>query len=299
VLQGALIPGMFFEPSPQPPGSTVLFLGGASPGLKPERATTWSTTIEARPRFVPGLGLQASYFHVDYRGRIADPLTNADTALFNPLYNDLIIYNPSAAQVNALIAALPLGLSNQTGEPFDPSNVGAIMDDTIRNTARQRIHGVDLSADYRIDLGPRGRVLLTGAASYLDSDQQLAVTQPAVQMAGTIFNPPHWRGRAGAVWEGKRTGFSAFVTYVGSTTDNRFAVTETVGPFVTLDLNASLRTAAEAGALRNLELRLSALNVLNAKPRFIRNSAEEAPPYDSTNQSPVGRFIGASLRKAW
>jgi len=54
-----------------------------------------------------------------------------------------------------------------------------------------------------------------------------------------------------------------------------------------------------AGPFRNLELRLSALNLLDEKPDVIRNSQPQAPSYDSTNQSPVGRFISLSVRKSW
>jgi iron complex outermembrane recepter protein len=298
-LEGVLLPGFIFTPAPKPPGSTVLLLGGGNPGLKSEHATTWSGTIELKPGMAPGLDLQASYFDIDYRGRIGSPLFGTLTSLGNPLFSDLIVFNPSAAEVNALVASLPQGLSNQTGQPFDPASVGAIIDSSLRNTAHQRIHGLDLSADYRLDFGRAGRLLFTGTASYLHSNQQLAANQPVIPMAGTIFNPPHWRGRAGAIWEGATAGFSALLNYVGSTIDNRFPDNERIGPFVSLDLNASVRTRAETGPFRNIELRLSALNVLNEKPRVIRNSEPEAPPYDSTNQSPVGRFLGLSIRKIW
>lgn len=299
VPEGILLPGFIFTPPPQPPGSPVLLLSGSAPNLEPERATTWSGTLELRPRPVPGLNLRATYFHIDYRDRIAAPITSVLTALFNSLYSDLIVYNPSAAEVNALVAALPEGLVNQTGMPFDPAGVGAIIDSAIRNTERQRIHGVDLNADYHIDLGSHGKLLLTGVLSYLKSDQRLAPNQPSVQLAGTIFNPPNWRGRAGAIWEAKRLGFSAFVNYVGSLTDDRFTTSEKVGAFVTLDLNATVRTGAKSGLLRDVELRFSALNVLNEEPEFIRTGSLGGAPYDSTNHSPVGRFLGVSVRKVW
>jgi outer membrane receptor protein involved in Fe transport len=299
VLGGYLLPGFVYVPAPTPPGSTVLLLDGSGPELKPERATTWSGTLELTPRIAPGLDLQATYFHVSYRDRIASPFVSSTTSLFNPIYDDFITYNPSSAEVNALIATLPAGLVNETGLPFDPSNVGAIVDASIRNTERQSIHGVDLSADYRLDLGSGGKLLLNGAASYLKSSQQLTANQQSVPLAGTIFHPPHWRGRAGAVWQSRSAEFSAFVNYVGSTSDNRFSERTRAGSFVTLDLNAGWRPSAGAGPLENVELRLAALNVLNQEPKFIRNTAPEAAPYDSTNQSPVGRFIGASIRKVW
>jgi iron complex outermembrane recepter protein len=299
VREGDLLPGFIFTPQPQPPGSPVLLLAGSAPNLKPEHATTWSGTVELRPRFIPGLDLHATYFHIEYRDRIAAPITSVLTALFNPIFNDFITYNPSAAEVEALIATLPGGLVNQTGAPFDPSDVGAIIDGSIRNTERQRIHGVDLNADYRLDLGRDGKLLLTGAASYLESDQQVASNQPTVQLAGTVFNPPRWRGRAGVVWDAKRISLSSFVNYVGPTRDTRFPEGATIGAFTTLDLHADLRTAARHGLSSNMELGLSALNVLNEKPHFIRNAAPEAAPYDSTNESPVGRFLGVSIRKVW
>lgn len=299
VPEGELLPGFIFAPPPQPAGSPVLLLNGSASNLKPERATTLSGTIELTPRAWPGLDLRATYFQVDYRDRIAAPITSVLTALFNPVYDDLIVYNPSAAEVDAAVASLPGGLVNQTGAPFDPSAVGAIINASIRNTERQRIHGVDVSADYRLDLGDHGKLLLMGAASYLESTQQLSQNQPVIPLAGTIFNPPHWRGRGGATWESRRANVSAFLNYLGPTTDNRFPTLETVGAFVTLDLSAGLLTGAGPGPFRNMEVRLSALNVLNQKPHFIRNVAPEAAPYDSTNESPVGRFLGISVRKAW
>lgn len=295
---GGLYPSRFFTPPPVG-GRPVLVISGSAPNLKPERATSWSSTVELKPRFVPGFQAEVAYFHIDYRNRIAKPLRSVLSSLYNPLYDNLIIYNPSAAQVDAAIASLTGGLFNLTGAPLDPTSVAALIDGSARNTERQRIHGLDLDADYRLDLGPDSLLTLTGAASYLQSKQQLAPGQPLLPLAGTIFNPPHWRGRAGIAWDTKQAGLSAFVNYVGATIDNTFTTLQSVPPFVTLDLSASIRTSAKVGLLHNVELRLSALNVLNEKPHHIRNQFPEAAPYDSTNESPVGRFIGASLRKTW
>jgi outer membrane receptor protein involved in Fe transport len=299
VGEGDLIPGFIFDPPPQPAGSTVLYLSGSAPGLKPEQATTWSATVEVTPRIVPGLDVRATYFDIDYRGRIVSPFISVVSALYNPLYSDFIVYNPTAAQVNGLLATLPGGLVNETGAPFDPSSVGAIVDSRIRNSERQQIRGVDFNADYRRDLGAAGKLLLTAAASYLESNQQAAAGQPIFELAGTVFHPPHWHGRAGAVWDTRGTELSAFVDYIGPRQENRFATSEKIASFVTLDLNAIIRTGSKHGPLRNIELMLSALNVLNQKPHFIRNSLTNAAPYDSTNESPVGRFLRASIRKVW
>ena len=300
VQQAILIPGFIFSPPPQPAGAPVLLLTGASPNLKPERATTWSGTIEWKPRLVRGLRLQATYFHIGYRDRLATPFTSGVlSALYNPIYDNFITYDPTASEVNALIATIPGGLINQTGAPFDPAGVGAIVDTSLRNSERQRIHGVDIDGDYRVDLGRSGKLLLTTSASYLKSDQQLAAGQPFFQLAGTIFHPPHWRGYGGVTWDSGGQSVSAFVNYVGPTTDDVLAAERRVGAFTTLDLTASLRPDVPSGPLRNVELRLVALNVLNQKPHVIRIVYPSEAPYDSTNESPVGRFLGVSLRKVW
>jgi outer membrane receptor protein involved in Fe transport len=299
IQQAILIPGFIFSPLPQPDGAPVLLLTGAAPNLKPERATTWSGTLEVKPRFIPGLDLRATYFHIDYRDRLASPFTSVLSALYNPLYDDFITYDPSAADVNALIATIPGGLTNQTGAAFDPAGVGAIVDTSLRNSERQRIHGVDLDADYRLDFGRSGTLQLSGSASHLHSDQQLSAGQPFFPLAGTIFHPPHWRGRAGMTWDRRGQSLSAFVNYSGPNTDNVLATLRQVSAFTTLDLTATLRTQVATGPLHKVELRLSALNVLNQKPHVIRIVYPSEAPYDSTNESPLGRFLGASIRKVW
>ena len=299
VQQAILIPGFIFSPPPQPAGAPVLLLTGGSPNLKPERATTWSGTIEWKPRFVRGLRLQGTYFHIDYRDRLATPFTSVLSALYNPIYDNFITYNPSATEMNALIASIPGGLINQTGAPFDAAGVGAIVDTSLRNSERQRIHGVDFDGDYRIDLGRSGKLMLTASASYLKSDQQLAAGQPFLQLAGTIFHPPHWRGHGGLTWERNGLSLSAFVNYVGPNTDDVLADERRVSAFTTIDHTATLRSGVQTGPLHNVELRLAALNVLNQKPHVIRIVYPSEAPYDSTNESPVGRFLGASIRKVW
>jgi outer membrane receptor protein involved in Fe transport len=65
---GDLLPADFFVPE-APGGVPVLFLGGAIPGLAPERATSWNTTITYKPSFIEGLRIEASYFETHYRDR--------------------------------------------------------------------------------------------------------------------------------------------------------------------------------------------------------------------------------------
>lgn len=299
IRDGALFLGTRFAPPPVPPlaaGTTVLLLTGGNPDLAAERATTWTATLELRP--VEGLRIEASWFDVDYRGRIASPVSDFFAALANSAYAQFITFRPSASQVADLVASLPLGLSNQSGQPFDPAQVAAIIDTTLRNTARERAHGVDIQAEYRIDIGT-GRLLLTAVASRLEADRQLSAGQAVLERAGLIFTPPHWRARGGASWEQDGVQLSGFVNHAGGTRDDRFTTPARVGAFTTFDMSAAVRTTTQSGPFRGLELRLSALNLLNAKPDRIRTSSAAQIPFDSTNQSPLGRFVSLTVTKTW
>lgn len=296
--EGYLFPSRFFASSGLPASATVMAVTGGNKALRPERATAWTTSVAIHPRFAKGLNIEGSYFSVRYNDRVAVPISGLFSALSNPIYRDLIVVNPSSQLINNVLATLPQGLSNQTGAPFDPANVTAFIDDSLRNTARQKIRGVDLSASYRREFGTSDRLNITASASYIESDRQLTSGQPTLQLAGTIFDPPHWRGRGGGTWERSNFAFSAFANYIGDTVDDRFQPNTRVGAFTSIDLTARVKTTG-GGAFGGIQATLSLLNVFNEKPAIIRNSDPADPPYDSTNYSVAGRVVGLMLTKSW
>ncbi|MBB5986624.1 TonB-dependent receptor plug domain-containing protein [Sphingobium lignivorans] len=302
VEAGGLLPGSLFAPQPVPAlpsGATVLVLSGGNPDLRSERATTWTASFEVRPQFLEGLKLGASWFDVDYRDRIASPISDTLSALANPAFADFVLMAPSAAAVQAIVDGLPQAITNATGQPFDPARVGAILDGRLRNSAHEHARGVDLDIEYRISPGPRERLTLSATASYLDASRQLSPGQPVLARSGVIFTPPTWRVRTGGSWDRGNTGFTAFFNYSGGVYDNRLASPGDIPAFPTVDLSARIRTTDDRGLLHGLEFRLSALNVLDEKPHTIFTSDPAAIPYDSTNQSSIGRFISLAVTKSW
>ena len=291
-----------FSPQPVPalpPGSTVLLLAGGNPDLRAERATSSTLSIEFKPRFLKGLRIEASYFDIDYRGRIAEAVSDFTTALTNPVAADFVSFAPSASLLQGLIAQAPLGLDNQSSQAYDPAQVAAVVDSSLRNTAREHARGVDLAIDYSGTLKGGSQLQLAASASYLDGKRQPVAGQPYEGRAGLIFTPPHFRARGSASWQNREYQFSASVNYVGSTLDNRFPQSETIGAFTTLDLSGAFRPAIAHGPLANLEFRLNLQNLLGEKPDPIRNSSASSIPFDSTNQSPIGRFVSFSVTKQW
>ncbi|MGB3931522.1 MAG: TonB-dependent receptor [Sphingobium sp.] len=295
---GDLLPADFFIPE-APGGRPVLFLGGAMPGLGPERATSWNTSVTLGPELLSGLRVQVSYFETRYQDRVVEPLGDGDLVFGSAIYRDLITLSPSAAQISALIASLPLGLTNQTGVPLDPANVGAIADNRLQNIARQTLKGADIAISYAANLSSIDEIELSANASYLESTRQLSAGQPVIVKAGTIFDPPHWRGNGSLTWRHRRFGLTAVLNYIGGTVDDRFSPAVRVGSLKSLDLIARLSTGESAGLLSGFDATLALSNVFNEKPFPIRNTSAAAPTYDATNYPVVGRVISFTITKRW
>ena len=295
IRQGVLLPGSIFSDNPS--GLPVLLLAGGGTPLSSEKAETWTATISLTPRALSGLHLQASYFDVAYKDRVSVPIVGATAALNNPIYANLVRLSPSSATVEAEIARLPQGLSNFTGAAFDAASLAAIIDATDQNVARQNARGIDLSGQYKFSIGGSQTLELSANASYLESRRQVATGLPFSRLAGTIFNPPHWRAEGGLTYS--RTSFDAslFVNHIGGTSDTRSLPELNVGSFTSFDATLRYKADKTSGILAGTEIMLSVLNVLDEKPASIENSDPSLPPYDSSNYSVIGRQVSVTIRK--
>jgi outer membrane receptor protein involved in Fe transport len=294
---GDLVSAGDFLPA-APGGLPILLLGGTKPGVGPETATSWNATLSIKPPFLHGLGLQLTYYEVTYKNRVMEPFASTTDAFGSNVYSDLIITSPTAAQINAIVQSLPLGLTNQTSGAFDPANVGAIVDNRLQNIARQELKSVDLAVSYIGQLG-EDRVEITGNASYLENRLQLSALQPTIERSGVIFSPPHWRGAASGSWFHRGASITATLNYIGGTADRRFAPATRVGSFTTVDLVARLESGEERGLFKGSSLTIGVTNLLNSYPDRIRNASAVLPPFDATNYSIIGRVVSLSLSKRW
>ncbi|UIJ46342.1 TonB-dependent receptor [Sphingomonas cannabina] len=281
-----------------PPGSGALLIVGGNPDLKPERATTWSATLALHPRALPGARLEISYFDVAYHDRIVAPITLGREALSNPIYRDQITLDPGAEDQAAVIAGAGTFL-NLTGTPYDPAHVIAIVDNANVNAGRQTARGVDVLASYSASIASNQTLTVSANLAYLDSTQQLSPDQPVLPLAGVIFNPPHWRGRATAGWSGGPLTLTAAVNHVGGVRDVRFDPAVSIDRMTTFDLTARYRVEAITPVFDGLDLTLSVQNLFNDEPDPIAVSIPYDTPYDSTNYSPVGRLVAFQVRASW
>lgn len=277
------------------PTATAIFQYGGTPDLKPERAETWSGSAIFHPATVPGLQLEATIFHIRYRDRVVAPIPFASLSL-TPPYADYVQLLPSAADKAAALAGRTF--FNATASAYDPANVVAIIRNSSVNAARQTIKGIDLSGRYSFTLGERDTISLAGGASYLDSKQQLTPTQPVLDLSGVLFNPPHTKARGSVSWERDGVSLSAFLTYTGGVSDERIVPAVSIDGMTTADFVARVRTSG-TGLLAALDISVTIQNAFNAKPSLIRTTQIFDSPYDSTNYSPIGRYVGLSVAKQW
>lgn len=292
------MPVIYGGGSGYPADAAFLMTWGGNPDLEPERATTWTGTLDFHPRALPGFRAELTWFDIDYTDRVVQPIGAYWLAMDDPTYAAHILYTPSAAEVAAIAAIAPV--IDQGGEGYDPNNIVAIFFNQYTNAMRQRARGADLSASYRFDIGD-SRLTLRGSASWLDTSQQTSEGQPEIDLSGTVFNPADSSSRLGAVWERDGLTAAAFVNYtagvnVGGSVDA--GPDGKTGSFTTFDATFRYRTGEGAGVLSGIDIALSAQNVLDrAPPLYTPSSAVSVAPYDSLNYSAIGRFLSLSVSK--
>ena len=297
IEQALLYPVATLGGSGYPAGTTALLVSGGNTGLKPEKARSWSASIALHPPALPGASLELSYFHTRYVDRIVNPIPTAGRALSDPMYRNWIVYAPTAAQLADAIARSDQFI-NATSGTYDPAKVAAIVNAANVNAGRQTIQGIDAQASYQSDLGT-GKLNVSANVTYLDSEQQISAYSPITQLAGQLFNPPHWRGRGTVSWSDDAFSVAATVSRIGGVDDARTAAVRRIDGTMTVDLSARYKWSDGVGWLSGMQIGLSVQNLLNDLPSVVATSLYAYAPYDSTNYSPVGRFIALEWVKKW
>lgn len=297
--RGAYIyPAKSFGASGYPATAQAIYVLGGSPTLKPEQANTWSAGITFHPRALPGFKLEVSYYNIHYRDRIVTPITVSSQALSNPIYQSQITMSPNAATQAAVIASAARSL-NVSAYPYATGNVVAIVDNATVNAGHQWVQGVDILADYDLDLGMRDHLKVSGDVVYIDSKQQVSSTQPILALAGTIFNPPHWRGQSYVTWKHDDVTLNLAARYTGSLTDNRSTTSVPLPSMTTFDTTVRYAFHRVFGPLQGVTVNFSAQNIFNAKPPQIATTNLYDAPFDSTNYTPFGRVLSFGLNTKW
>jgi outer membrane receptor protein involved in Fe transport len=282
-----------------PPNANILLWSGGNPDLKPERATSWTATIEYQPERLRGLNISLSYFHIRYSQRITAPIPSITGVLTDLRYQDLVTLDPPSAELAAIAATVPGGVRTDSGDPYDPASIVAVVDEREHNAEKQVIRGVDASVSYHLQLSGGRSLTASGSASYLRSRQQLGSGQQFSPISGQVFFMPKWNGRAELAFASRMFDIATNISYIGSVLDERLGTARRVRAMTPIDLTGVIHLNSSSALLNKIDVTLTIQNILNDKPQRIQSLSANSTPYDSTNYPAVGRYIGATISKTF
>lgn len=282
-----------------PAGSTAFRRFGGNPDLDAEHAEVVTVGFVARPSLLPGFSLEFSWFDIDYTDRVVLPISPIGQALSNPAFAEFVSLNPTPAERDAAFAwaGLPVGTfsGNFAGAAYDPTRVIAVIDDFYTNVAAQTLRGIDLSARYAADAFG-GRLSLNGDGSWItDSTRKLTSLAPEILTAGVVYFPPKFKGRLGAAWSRGGLTLSSNVNYIGGVRNTNITPNPRGGSMTTLDVVVDYEM--QSARLGNVRFDVAATNIFNKRPPFLQPQFAYYVNYDSTNYSPLGRVVSATVSK--
>lgn len=280
--------------------SPVLIRGGGNPALRPETADSWTLGFDYSPPDADGLQFSTTVFDIKYTNRISQ-IANPFAALTDPLNAFFVVRSPSVSLAQSTYDAYPPNeIFNVTGGPFNINSTAAILEYRLVNVARQTARGADLTVNYKMGTDSNG-VVLSANAAYLDLMQRNTPQSPTQTLSGLAFYPAKLRTRGGVTWNLNAWAFTGTVNYLGRESNTQVEPIQSVGSWTTID--ASLRyTPALPGFFSGLRFSLAAINLCDRNPPRVL-----VPPtvqgidlnYDSSNTSPLGRFLTLSVSKQW
>jgi len=285
----------------------VLTISGGNPDLKPETATTESVRLEIDPPQARWLHLSVSYFNIDYKNRIIQPIESYPPDASQ--YPEEIFLNPTAAQANQYLNLVgPANVYNYTGTPFAPTGQGlltafpnlVIQDDRYANVAIEHDDGIDFSGSVAFPTSTGVYSAGLNGTYTLDHTTKATAAALAVSLINQIGYPASLRLRGQAGWSGGPWTTNVFVNFTGSYTNQFTSPASTMPSWTTVDLSLALDGSrlASMPSLKGWRAIVSVQNLFDQAPPYFRAN-QEGVLYDPANASGVGRFASLRLSKAW
>ena len=273
-----------------------LLLTGGNPNLRPETAQSWTAGLDWQPHTVPGLRFSATWFDVRYQHRIDTPVISViQTALTDPAVATFVRrLDPTNPADLAAISALLADPATSTSQgSFPAARYGAIVDGRYVNTGALEVEGLDLTANYGLDLAGGRLDLSANVSDLLRYNQALTPTAAAVSRAGVVGFPAKLRSRLMAYWTEDGLTVGGALNSASAFHDVRGVAVKSL---TTVDLQARL-VATPTSRWAGMSVGVNARNVFNTSPAFYNNP--QGFGFDPANADVVGRFISVQLTKTW
>ena len=287
------------EPDPTSGGLTnTLAVFGGNPGLRPEKARTWTAGLDFSSRAAPEFRVSATYYDIRFTDVVTDPEFSvnvldvlSEEAILGP---SIIQRNPSAERVQQL-AAGP-GYTNFFG--IDLATIGAVFDSRMHNLSIECTRGLDLDGSWSAQ-SALGNVELGLTGTYVFRfDTRFTRNAAKVSILNTVYNPVDLRVQGRAVLQRGSLTFATFVNFTNSYQDNDPAGAREIPTWTTVDATLKYRLNIEHGPLADAALLLSVTNLLDRAPPFVPNP-QFGINFDGANANALGRFLAVQLSKRW
>ena len=285
----------YARPIPGNPASQYNGLIGGNPNLKPEISNTKAFGVVLTPSFLPTFNLTLDYFDI----RITNVISS---------YTSQFIINTCVANATPLFCNL---IHRDSTGSLWLSEQGHIDDPTL-NLGALQTRGVDVGANYRMDLGKAGRLNFDLNGTYTTNFN----TEPfpgsgeyncAGYYGNTCLNPdPKWRHRVRATWATPVQGLdvSAQWRYFGPVTDDVLSPNPLLhgGAPKPLDAHLSSRSYLDLNVsyevVKGVTARLGVNNALDKDPPIISSST--AGGFSNGNTYPnvydaLGRYVFVNI----
>ncbi|MCW1429495.1 TonB-dependent receptor domain-containing protein [Novosphingobium sp. JCM 18896] len=285
----------FTKPGDTPTGgSFTIALQGSQPGLKPQKADTWSVGVDLTP--LPSLRASVSYYDVKFKDILRTPTANV--GIFTDFPNNVTtsVSGLTAAQLRAIGALAPGG--SAVVEPLIASGtpVYEFVDFRTGNFGIVHVKGIDFSVNYRHETGFGALFADVSGNRPLSRKAQVSPTSVVVDELArdnpklflqTSIGADVGGFRAQATWN--HNGGYAIVPTTGTPVQNRVSAFNTVNLFFKYDV------PSDSGMLKDLSFTLNVNNVFDQDPPILRRNDQNEFGY--ANGFTIGRMFILGVSK--
>jgi len=294
------------------PSSGILGVNGGNPGLRPERADSFTVGAIFKPSFLPGMQLSVDYYNI----RIKDAINFVTPqTIVNSCYDDPVgIDNEFCSFVNRRRdPSNPIAdytFAGQQGRRFAgyaDFNIGIVGNGFVNapfNYAKLATSGIDANLSYRHVFSEDTRLSLSTVVSWLESRNQFTFLNDPDRYTRvkSVLGDPEWRALANASFETKSFDLSFTAQYIGKQTIGAWNVQNVEQDRPPTNADAFPFVYYPEVVIADIQLGIK----VNERSRFylgVDNITDQLPPYGLTGTGtgsaifPVtGRYFYAGMR---
>jgi iron complex outermembrane receptor protein len=183
-------------------------LAGGNVSLAPEKADTYTVGLVFTPKFLPDFNATVDYYNISIKNLIST-------------YGANLIISTCLATADPFYCG-KVHRTQGTGTVADGSlwiNTTGFIADTSFNLGSQRVNGVDLTSQYRLDFGRAGRLGLDFVGTYVLKNATEPVTGLGSYDCAGFYGPtcgvptPRWKQKLRATWNTPLAGLDTFLAW--------------------------------------------------------------------------------------